>query len=348
MSKKKTNVEILRFILCVLIVMHHTSVNGSKLPSGMIIADLFFVITGYFTVKHMEQHINDKIGMGYAIRYTLRKLCKTLPYVVVGTGICYVYYIMQLRGSETPIDYVAVLSNLIYELTLTSYTGVTNPGLVQNAPLWFLYAMLIALPIVSYLCIKCNDVFRHYLVWFIPPMIEGWMQIVMLGPAPTVQYSGIVYCGVIRAFGTIMLGGAVYYAAEYLNRKSEGLTATWRLLLTVVELGLLCYVVYRMRVELDGYSCIFVLFIMALMLTLMLSGISYTSMISGRIFEFLGKLSLPVYCIHWGVLQFVESRFYELGYWKVFGMSFAISIGISVIVLFVVNMSTKNENIMSH
>ena len=63
MKKNNLYIELLRFIFCIIICLHHSAyvAPGTNLaPSGGLVADAFFMLTGYFTFRHVEKKFYSK------------------------------------------------------------------------------------------------------------------------------------------------------------------------------------------------------------------------------------------------------------------------------------------------
>ncbi len=349
-SNKNSYIELIRFILCLIILVHHSgfvSADGTTFfPSGGLAADAFFMITGYFTIRHLEKQQNVGEPMAFSMKYTLKKMLRLLPFAATGVVIVYLYYIVKSPSDSTIMDYIINFQNLPFELTLLPMTGVINAdlGVYRNAPLWFLSSMMIALPVIVYVAVRFKDVFKNYLVWFVPMFIQGYMVQTFGGACPWQQYSGFFYSGVLRALAGITMGGAIFYASAAVSRKLEDSKTVTRVLLTIVEIGLLLFSIYYFHRKLTGYDEVFTLYMIGVMLTLALSGVTYTSRIQGKIWEFLGKLTLPIYCMHWGIYQWVAAYAGGLGYVPCIGLTFVICAVLSIVMIVLVDRCNSQHN----
>lgn len=335
-ATKNNYIEFIRFILCIIILVHHSgfvSIDGTTFfPSGGLAADAFFMITGYFTIRHLEKTDVANGYMEYSMKYTLKKMLRLLPFAAAGVLITYLYFIVKSPSESTLMDYIINLQNLPFELTLLPMTGVANVdlGVYRNAPLWFLSSMLVALPIIVYIATRFKDVFKNYLVWFVPMFIQGYMVQTFGGACPWQQYSGFFYSGVLRALAGITMGGAIFYASVALGRKLEDTKVATRILLTIVEIGLFIFSIYYFHRKLTGYDEVFTLYMIGVMLTLAFSSATFTSKMQGKLWGFLGKLTLPIYCMHWGIYQWVAAYAGGLGYVPCIGLTFVICAILSV------------------
>ena len=115
----------------------------------------------------------------------------------------------------------------------------------------------------------------------------------------------------MRGLAGLLLGGLIYYLSEKLKAKEyKGITNAF---LFVVEIGSFAGVALIAMREESSYEMLSViLFIVSLSITF--SEVTATSRLHGDFLLFLGKLSLPFYCIHPVVRWYFESddmlRFY--------------------------------------
>lgn len=341
--------------MCIVIVIHHSgfladATTRMMFPFGALAADFFFMVTGYFAYAHLlkKEKADDIIKaapMKYWMSYTLGKLKRVLPYAALGIVGIYVLEFFWPTEELPIIDRLMRLQNMPFELSLTPMLGVIPIDLFnyRNAPLWFLSSMLIALPVLMFLVSKYRDVLTSYVVWFVPALLQAWMVITYGGVCPWTQFSGILYCGVIRAFGDMMMGCAVYIAARALEKKLENSGVVKRILLTICELGMLVFILLECHRGLAAYDQILVLYVIELMLIITMSGKSFTSKVQGKFFDYLGKLSMPVYCIHWCVYQYVALFCVGIGYWAGIGLTFAICVVLAIVLMTIIDSVSRSK-----
>lgn len=317
MQKVKNGyIELCRFLFCAMILVHHTAIDpeiGTILPGGFVAVEFFFFLSGAMAMRHLageRQEIPQK--MHYAMSYTFHKIKRIFPYAACGTLIAYIWRIVTVR------DYTAQtwqeLAVLPFELSFLPMAGLVPTRLdrYMNAPLWYVSAMFITLPLIVYLCLKAEDAFRHYIVWFVPFLIHGWMILHMGASWGWGEVTPVGFSGLLVAFSNMTMGFGVYLVAERLAGRKFGTFA--RILLTVYEAGaiVLCFVFAASSPETYSFEAVIVLLAVSLAITL--SGVSYTVKIRGKIWEWLGKLTLPVYCVHWWVGQIVQVYLGEYSY----------------------------------
>lgn len=275
--------------------------------------EFFFFLSGAMTMKHLAGEKRDiPQKMRYATEYTLKKIKRIFPYAVCGTLVDYLWRGYMLK--DYSVDVWQKLSALLMELLLLPMAGFVPAKLEYyfNAPLWYVSAMLLVLPLVIYLYLKSEDVFKHYIVWFVPFLVHGWLIQHHGDPWSWGTVTPIGLSGLLVAFSNLLLGFAIYLTAEKLAEKKFGRAA--RVLFTVAEVGIvvLCFVFAASLPEVYTFEA--VIGLLAISLAITLSGVSYTGMLRGKCWEWLGKLSLPIYCLHWCMGQIVWIYFGEYPY----------------------------------
>ena len=355
---RNSYIDLLRFVFCMLIFIHHSGhvTHGvvTLFPSGGIAADTFFMLTGYYAIRHLEKFREKRTTesdlvfskdilisgnpAAYSMRYTVRKLLKTCPYLLIGSIISYALSVRDLilSGTLSTDSLLDLFRGLVTEVTLLPLTGILgpiqdDPNLYRNAPMWYLSAILLVLPVIMTLAIKFRDIFKNYLVWILPAVLFGWTMNRFGKPLGWKVLIGFLYSGTIRGFIGMMMGASIYYAARALSENR--FFASKPLFTTAVEIAVMILFTVRAIQGITGYRQIFLYYMTAVSLTLSFSGITYTSRISWRPFEFLGKLSLPVYCLHWGIYQWVAIVFPELGYLRAIAVTFLICVVISFLIM---------------
>lgn len=340
MKSKNSFVELLRFIFCMIIFLHHSgfyAADGMSYPfknAGFFAVEFFFLLTGALATRHMDKGAPSSGCMIYSMDYTVGKLKRVFPYAAIGIICSYVWYFLQADPSLSIKDRLFGRWNIIYELLFLPMTGVMDVRLefFLNSPLWYLSVILIALPLVMFLVIKCKDFFTHYLAWLLPLMLHALLIQKYGSIGNWGAYTGIAYSGVIRGLADLMLGCFVYSVSSILSRSKNRIPAwVW----TLIEVVLYIFAIYTFNTNVDGYTYEFAVLCVAGALIITLSGVSHTSKVSGAFFNHLGALSLPIYCLHWPVYRFMTLYLPNLGYvWAVI-IALVICVALSELIMLV-------------
>lgn len=313
MSKRKAYPEILRCIFCIMIVIHHAGLLGESgarlLPSAGVIADAFFMMSGYFACRYILNHKDDiEEPFRYSLKYTLSKIRKVLPYTTF--GILIVYFLDFIHLKSYSLNSLADMAcNMAVELLLLPMTGIMKTDLInyRNAPLWYLSAMMIALPFVMFLAIRLKKTFSLCLVFVLPILNQLYMIKTFGGALPWMDNLGLFCSGVPRGFSSLCMGFGVCYLATLFQDKQSLHGKNARIMLTVLEILLLISIVVFARIGVHGFGELGVIYLIWLMLIITFSGLSYTTQIRIKNISAISMLTLPVYCIHWGIYRYVAT-----------------------------------------
>ena len=346
MKKKNSYIEAMRFIFIMVLLLHHTGSYGlseyiSNCPGGYIVVEFFYILMGAFTMAHIEKN-RDKMTqpMGYGIQYTIGKLKRLFPYATVGTLGCYIWYIVRNHsGFDGLKSYFWFFTNMLYETFFLSFSGafVGQTSDFKNAPMWFLSAMFMTLPIIIFLAVKAEDFFKHYFVWFAPLLIYGWMIRSWGDFALWSDYKGFLYGGVVRAFADITMGCGAYLVGEQIKKIGK-----YRALWTLLELAVLCMVVYACTLWPNNYHLVTIIICMALGIGISMSGISYTA-VDNKLLDYLGGLAMPIYCLHWCVMTIVADLMVERSVDEKIGVYVFTTILLAVLMQALVKAIGKNK-----
>lgn len=347
-NKKMRNgyIELIRFIFCMIIVLHHSEFlippEKQPFPLGGMVADGFFLIIGYFAMRHSESVLVTEHEMAHSIRYTFDKIKKLFPYAFVGTTLIYLRDFHQFTKGTASDSILYIIQDYIYEIFFLPMTGIMNIDNVsklRNAPVWFVSSMMIALPLVMYLSLKFKDVFKNYLVWLLPAIIYGAECSAIGGIVDWGSKLLCFYTGLVRGFCDICIGCLLYILAEKL--KTLSFKTPSKILLTVCEISLMVFSIYMMSVGYNSYNQIFLLLVLALSLMLSLSEVTFTAKIHGQFFEELGFLSMPIFTLHWPLYWYVQRYGASLNPYIGILLVIAISIGLAYLIKFILSKTSK-------
>lgn len=297
-KKRIGSVDLARFLMILLIMAHHLYLfgyaDGYLGESCWAWVDYFFILTGYFTMSHFTAYEGKDSYAKEALIYTLKKFKGFMPYVFAAVVLQYFLEALPYLLQHDVRLFIDSFVDLPYELLLLSSSGIVWSKL---APIWFLSAMLLTLPVLIYLLLRFKDLWR-ILCWLLPVMYYGRYGINTSRAWPN---------DLLRAFSGMALGTFVYIMAYELNKMQS--SAKRRLIFTIVELCSFGIGVFITVWNKDCMNLLILLFV--LNAGIMLSGYSYTSNLRGPFWDFLGKISLPMFIFHWAIGTIVGRIFTE-------------------------------------
>lgn len=280
------NVDIIRFLMVLLIMSHHLYLleySGDYVfRNCWVWVDYFFILTGFFTMSH---YANCKITEEYgkeAMRYTASKFKKYTPFILAAVFAQYFIvaapYITQCHIK----DFIQVFVYLPYELLLLSSAGFV-PAMV--APIWFLSAMLLMLPLLIYMILRFKDLW-NILAWMVPVLYYGRMGINTIRNWPN---------DLVRAFVGMTLGTFVFVIVQ--KMAITKMSIILKGMFTTIEFGTFIVSVYISAMNKPYMFLLPLLFVIHS--AILLSGCSYTARFRSSFCTFLGEISLPMFLFSW-------------------------------------------------
>ncbi len=285
-EKRNCDIELMRFVGILLIMGHHRYLLGYEgdylLKNCWAWVDFFFIVTGAFTYYHFRGE-GKKSG---CVIYTITKLKRFIP--LIAFAVVFQYLLSAFAGNDITIDKIRLfmselLSNGLFEITLLRVNKVL--------PLWFLSSILATLPVCAYL-IK-NHIKLWEVVSFVLPILYFGINGVNTKRGWPNDYE--------RAFACMTLGSVAVFAAEIIRKQSKKIT--W---FSILEIMCIVSAIIIPAFNLDHYTNILEpLFV--IICAFGLSNATYLSRIDSEFIRFLGKMSMPMYILHWGVGSAISS-----------------------------------------
>ena len=296
------------------------------MPGAYLWVEFYFIVSGYFALAHVSRWPQGEAPEKRIGAYMWKKykyfLSVAAPFVVL----------MYISNNAWPrldiVGWIRISLSMPTEALLLKGTNM-NPYSIAIA-LWFLSALMIALPVVLWLATRVSGAFKNYLVWLIPPVCYGYMirtHLTLNSISPKE--------GVLRAMAGLCLGAGLFYITQALRRYT--FTRRARVLLTVCEVGAILGAFSLSAVDFLPAESRDIGFVELITVALGIAflGQSGTSHIKGRVLTYLGKLSFPIYCWHTLVLNQIQNvTIYITPLPK--GLQLALSFGLSILVAVVV------------
>lgn len=300
---------LLKFFASLMIIWCHTSLirDGEQynLKYTYLFVEFFLIISGYFIYKHFQrstakQKTTDESAKE-ALKYTFSRFVGYIPYVVVCVVAITLLEIIKSRPSDIG-GLMSLLKITPFEMIfLSSQTGL------RLAPLWYLSALFIVMPLFAFLAQKMPRNLNYLLsLLFIIVIYGNYFNNLD-------QPRGVD--SLIRVFTALCVGTCVYWAAEIISRFK--LSDYRKIVLTILEIvSFLIAIALMWPASVEFVQAkpteFLVIFLFSVSLTLLLSGNTYTSGISIGFFNLLEKLSMPIYLTHWVVIEFIQYYLMEL------------------------------------
>ena len=285
----------MRFLGITLIMGHHLYVLGYEgdylCMSCWVWVDFFFILSGALTHRHFRLHPADPTRCGSeSIRYTFHKFRRFLLPALLSVLALYGLENYPLLGGPNWTSFFWKLPNALYEILFLSSSGLTT---ALNAPIWYLSALFIVLPLTIYLMTAHREFWRVAAL-LIPIVYFGKNGVNTLRAWPN---------DLLRALACLSVGTLADLLAEQLWERLEQKP---RLRLPATVLEALC-VLLAVYLSVGNKPCINLMEFLFLGITaLMLTGRTHGIRVHTGFCKLLGALSLPMFLFHWLVGNLVR------------------------------------------
>lgn len=323
-TKRNGIVDLYRFLAIFVVMDNHIGMAGGTtfFVGGYYVIEFFFFLTGFLTCRHYDlldakipnRTVSEKSKD--ALLYTYNKFKGFMPLVFIIVIAQYILtFINCYEGFPGWKELLGIFNDMPNEmLLLKSSYGTTLVG-----PLWYLSSMFIAFPLVCFL-IQVLDKYTFIIFAFLTSLLY-------LGKVGVDDYFYYPQC-LPRAFFDLLIGAIIYYAGSLVVNKYYDKVHTAFLAAVEVLLLMSTFVFYR---EGWDYANHIVLWIVIVAVSIGMS--PKLSSIGAGWMTWLGKLSMPLFLIHWFIVTFIGYYYSESVAWTeaslrvvFFGVSIAVSI----------------------
>ena len=310
---KNKYIELERLLASCMILLYHLGVA----KASWIFVEFFFILSGYFLMQHLESHKQEieEHAAWYPLGYTWRRYSKLLPYTCA--GVFGMWAINAIRWKLTGTAFMKWLLFLPCDLLMIGGTGMFPYGIIfsaslttpriMNGHLWYICCMLIVMPFVIYLLMNSKKS-RALCCSIVPALIYGY--IIMKDGRVNGWHSeryGFFYCN-LRALAGLLLGAGVWYASQWWKKRSY--TNLGKIVLTIAEVFSFFAVAVISFGTTAPYDCLEI-GLLALSISLTLSGVTYTSKFDCRLAKNFGTISLAIYCLQMPIIHALAGRLGE-------------------------------------
>ena len=141
----------------------------------------------------------------------------------------------------------------------------------------------------------------------------------------------------------MLMGGAIYYLAEFLKDRFGDDNTLKRIIATIAEISLFIIFIVNVIRGVHGVVELLSLYVIAVSLVFSLSELTYTSCVQSRTIAYLGRLSLPVFCLHWGVYRWISAFLGYLDYKIAMVLAFVICMMGAAILMYLTGLMEKKN-----
>lgn len=303
MENRVGNADLVKFIAALLIMAHHIyhmGISGYRFYDSWVYVEFFTLVTGYFTAKHFSKKTTVNKSKE-AVQYTIKKFLPLIPYTVAVSALAWITNAISgvIYDGWT---WKLVVENFLGDFAFDMLLIPDGQTLHFVTPLWYISAMIMGFPIFILIVQLKNRYTKIIICIFIPIIYFG-----KIGITGTIGFPHDIF----RVVCGMMLGVIIFEISRIFITEIQKIPKTC---LTIIEIMCIIYPIYGCYTNMAaaGYT-VFRLYVLCFFVSLLicLPGFSYTVKIRGWLFNYLGKLSVPMFIFHWyvGTLVDIFSKF---------------------------------------
>ncbi len=296
-SKRNGKIELLRFFFCMSVLLFHIGKDafGSNVfindyltvfARGRSGVEFFFLVSGFLAAKSASKiRLNgDTIGRN-SFNFILKKINSILPYHIFAVMVTVVLFFIY--GNNFVMDIVKRLPSAFF----LQRTGMCDRDFITVE--WYICSMLLALAIIFPLLLKNFDLTTLVIAPVASSLLIGYLKKTYGAMPVSDEFATFTYSCNIRAIAVILLGCFCFAISEKI-REAE-LSRLKEILLIIIENGCWLVSMYFMFSGFHTSYDSYVIYFMALGITLTFSRDFDCKIYNNKFVYFLGAFSLPLY-----------------------------------------------------
>lgn len=342
MTKRNYEVDFLKLVFSVFVVIHHSTPfipkgSGIILPAqlGWWCVHFFFTVSGFLMVSSFIKHPSPESGSygKNALRFVFQKFAKIGPEYVLSILFCIAAYLSVSsdtlyaiwhteKAAEAP---VTVLPELLGFPKIFFWT------IEINTPVWYISAMLVSMLLLYYMLQKNKDFFLYVFSPLAALLIYGFSYNNEGKYIFQYQFNGFFNNGILRAICGLCFGAVSYLIYDLLKKSANN--KAQKLIITIAEAAI--YGLIFIALLMPGLSVnvkYSIMLLLPIALAISFSEASYFStLFKSKAFHYCNTWSLAIYLNHWVALALTKQLFPNQDYAINLLLTFAITIIISAV-----------------
>lgn len=320
-STRNGNIEILRFFMCVMVVLFHADISVHNVNiggGGFLAVEFFFMITGYFLAQKLKP-----VEGNYVSHRSILEICNE-SWVNIKKRIEEVY----------PVFIMSFLVSALLEVIGNDQSLTHDMLLLTLSPFTCLFLISFGYPTTGHMLVSWYLSSLFFAQWLLYPFVRIYYNIYVKYIAPVIcilivgTYAsyfgtldvtsaeiGFIRGGCLRAIVMISMGMVVYELSCKL--REIHFTVTGIRLLTITEIFMWMAVFAGMFFLPDGLSQNWELLILFMMIMALIVTLCRKSRLYGRlnygVVMFVGRLSKTWFLNHLAWLHFWPSITRRIG-----------------------------------
>ena len=247
-GKRNGEIEFLRFVFSVIIVLHHSKyIVGSKnsiFLAGSFAVEFFFIVSGYLmmnTIDKAERNEEKKTEVGKeTFNFIIGKIKSLYPEAIIA-WIIGIFFISYVKRSSL-FEILSLMADSFFEVIFLQMSGLGATTI--NGVVWYISSLILCMAILYPLIRRYKDMMIYVVLPLLIFFLLGYLCMQYDHPRSPNKWIGITYKGNIRAFAEISLGVVFWQVTKWLSNIS--FSKLGRILVTGFKWGLYIIIIYYM------------------------------------------------------------------------------------------------------
>ena len=320
---RKITLDIWRLVAALLLVALHASLLGQTkqyaFHGAYVYTEFFFMISGFFMTEALE-----KKKFHEPLDYPIKTWKKIFPYTTIVIVLHYLF-IGMLAGSTKEL--LKTIIKIPMEVLYLPELHILTAELGQ---LWYLSAMLIVMPLVCWIFIRDEKLFKS--IMFLLPLLWLGYSFTTWGH---LGHRGC-FIDLIRAFTILLLGGGAYYVVLELNKKC--LRGYWVTIIGHMSFLFTIILTYKYYLSQWDFYCILFLFI-----ALVASQVNTFKDVKYLFLESCSELSLCIYIVHVPAGRYIQRFFSDSNIFTKYILYFGLTVLFASILFLIMRFLKKRD-----
>lgn len=333
-GKKNLKIELMRFYCTIVVCLHHFKMYSEDLPygGGYIVVDFFFIISGYFLLRHIKSENREskkwsKIG-NYAVKRYIRLLPPYLLAFLTALLIRRIFLGDIFEGAIGGYVREALMIEMFYNAS----------GQRVNPPDWYCGCLILS-SILLYIVFEFG---KHRLKNSYLLLISALCYGILFFRRGNInifpQTAGVFSIAYLRAFAGMTVGCFIY---NFMNAQNRRFGEKWDKTVGGVLFIVISYMVLWDNAYRFTDYVVILLFILLFCLCVNKEWESNSRLLN-RVIMFLGALSYTLYLNHYTVARVFSKKQYLITYdWKWASLIYLVSTVLFSVLLFLIEKGIK-------
>ncbi len=338
----RADIDGLRALAILLVLIFHFDLFALG-KAGFIGVDVFFVISGFLITAIIRKDLESgEFRFGTFLYRRVRRLYPALLATLVFALVAGSFLLLPHRFEELATQ---TLYSLLYVINFYFWQNVNYFGLqAGSVPLLHMWSLAVEEQFYFFFPLVCWGIWRWMPKLLFPTVVVGMLLSFVLGVFLTPQKPELAFYLLPTRAWELMVGSVM--ALMLFNKK---VTGAWLHIMGPIGLLLVLasVVFYGPLTQIPGWFALLpCLGALALILGGFATEAPVTRLMSTSLLVWIGKVSYPLYLVHWPILIFVQEHTIEFTLqWRIFG--FLLSFLVAALIYYVIEVPLRHGKFLA-